>query len=194
MSKTNLVIIGNGMVGHRFVEEIIDKMQADKFNITIFCQEPRVAYDRVHLSSYFSDHSAEALSLVREGLYQENDINILLNEPVTLINRQCKEVHSQTGRIVPYDKLIIATGSYPWVPPIKGADGANCFVYRTIEDLDAIRDCASNCKTGAVVGGGLLGLEAAGALKNLGIETHVVEFAPVLMAEQLDAMGGEQLR
>ena len=194
MSKTNLVIIGNGMVGHRFVEEIIDKMQADKFNITIFCQEPRVAYDRVHLSSYFSGHTAEALSLVREGLYQENDINILLNERVILINRQRKEVHSQTGRIISYDKLIIATGSYPWIPPIKGADGANCFVYRTIEDLDAIRNCASNCKTGAVVGGGLLGLEAAGALKNLGIETHVVEFAPVLMAEQLDSMGGEQLR
>lgn len=194
MSKTNLVIIGNGMVGHRFVEEIIEKMQSDNFKITIFCQEPRVAYDRVHLSSYFSGHTAEALSLVREGLYQENDINILLNERVILINRQRKEVHSQTGRIVSYDKLIIATGSYPWVPPIKGAEGANCFVYRTIEDLDAIRDCASNCKIGAVVGGGLLGLEAAGALKNLGVETHVVEFAPVLMSEQLDAMGGDQLR
>lgn len=194
MSKTNLVIIGNGMVGHRFVEEIIEKMQSDNFKITIFCQEPRVAYDRVHLSSYFSGHTAEALSLVREGLYQENDINILLNERVILINRQRKEVHSQTGRIVSYDKLIIATGSYPWVPPIKGAEGANCFVYRSIEDLDAIRDCASNCKIGAVVGGGLLGLEAAGALKNLGVETHVVEFAPVLMSEQLDAMGGDQLR
>lgn len=194
MSKTNLVIIGNGMVGHRFVEEIIEKMQSDNFKITIFCQEPRVAYDRVHLSSYFSGHTAEALSLVREGLYQENDINILLNERIILINRQRKEVHSQTGRIVSYDKLIIATGSYPWVPPIKGAEGANCFVYRTIEDLDAIRDCASNCKIGAVVGGGLLGLEAAGALKNLGVETHVVEFAPVLMSEQLDAMGGDQLR
>lgn len=194
MSKTNLVIIGNGMVGHRFVEEIIEKMQSDNFKITIFCQEPRVAYDRVHLSSYFSGHTAEALSLVREGLYQENDINILLNERVILINRQRKEVHSQTGRIVSYDKLIIATGSYPWVPPIKGAEGANCFVYRTIEDLDAIRDYASNCKIGAVVGGGLLGLEAAGALKNLGVETHVVEFAPVLMSEQLDAMGGDQLR
>ena len=194
MSKTNLVIIGNGMVGHRFIEELIDKMQSDQFNITIFCEEPRIAYDRVHLSSYFSDYTAEALSLVREGLYEENNINVLLNERAILINRQRKEIHSQTGRIVSYDKLIIATGSYPWVPPIKGADGADCFVYRTIEDLDAIRECANHCKTGAVVGGGLLGLEAAGALKNLGIQTHVVEFAPVLMAEQLDAMGGDQLR
>lgn len=194
MSKTNLVIIGNGMVGHRFVEEIIDKMQSDQFNITIFCQEPRVAYDRVHLSSYFSDFTAEGLSLVQEGFYEEHHINILLNERVILINRQLKQVHSQTGRIVEYDKLIIATGSYAWVPPIKGADGADCFVYRTIEDLDAIAQCASHCKTGAVVGGGLLGLEAAGALKNLGIQTHVVEFANVLMAEQLDVIGGEQLR
>ena len=194
MSKTNLVIIGNGMVGHRFVEEIIDKMQSDQFNITIFCQEPRVAYDRVHLSSYFSGFTAEALSLVREGFYEENHINILLNERAILINRELKQVHSQTGRIVEYDKLIIATGSYAWIPPIKGADGADCFVYRTIEDLDAIAQCASHCKTGAVVGGGLLGLEAAGALKNLGIQTHVVEFANVLMAEQLDMMGGEQLR
>ena len=194
MSKTNLVIIGNGMVGHRFIEELIDKMQSDQFNITIFCEEPRIAYDRVHLSSYFSDYTAEALSLVREGLYEENNINVLLNERAILINRQRKEIHSQTGQIVSYDKLIIATGSYPWVPPIKGADGADCFVYRTIEDLDAIRECANHCKTGAVVGGGLLGLEAAGALKNLGIQTHVVEFAPVLMAEQLDAMGGDQLR
>lgn len=194
MSKTNLVIIGNGMVGHRFIEEVINKMQSNQFSITIFCEEPRLAYDRVHLSSYFSDHTADALSLVREGLYEENNINVLLNERAILINRQRKEVHSQTGRIVSYDKLIIATGSYAWVPPIKGADGSNCFVYRTIEDLDAIRECASHCKTGAVVGGGLLGLEAAGALKNLGVQTHVVEFAPVLMAEQLDAMGGEQLR
>lgn len=194
MSKTNLVIIGNGMVGHRFIEELIDKMQPNQFNITIFCEEPRLAYDRVHLSSYFSGHTAEALSLVREGLYEENNIKVLLNERAILINRQRKEIHSQQGRIVAYDKLIIATGSYPWVPPIKGADGSDCFVYRTIEDLDAIQECAKRCQKGAVVGGGLLGLEAAGALKNLGMETHVVEFAPVLMAEQLDVQGGEQLR
>ena len=90
--------------------------------------------------------------------------------------------------------LILATGSYPWIPPIAGAEGSDCFVYRTIEDLNAIEACARRSKRGAVIGGGLLGLEAAGALKNLGIETHVIEFAPVLMAEQLDTQGGEQLR
>ena len=93
MSKTNLVIIGNGMVGHRFIEELINKMQSNQFNITIFCEEPRIAYDRVHLSSYFSDYTAEALSLVREGLYEENNINVLLNERAILINRQRKEIH-----------------------------------------------------------------------------------------------------
>lgn len=80
------------------------------------------------------------------------------------------------------------------IPPIKGAETQDCFVYRTIEDLNAIESCARRSKRGAVVGGGLLGLEAAGALKNLGVETHVIEFAPMLMAEQLDQMGGEQLR
>ena len=194
MNKTSLVIIGNGMVGHRFVEEIIDKNLSDQFEITIFCEEPRLAYDRVHLSSYFNDNNAQALSLVSEGLYQTNYITVFMGERAVSINRQTKEVCSQTGRVVSYDKLIIATGSYPWVPPIKGAQGKNCFVYRTIEDLDAIRACASQSRKGAVVGGGLLGLEAAGAVKNLGMETHVIEFAPVLMAEQLDALGGEQLR
>lgn len=194
MSKTNLVIIGNGMVGHRFVEELLDKGKSDQFNITIFCKEPRLAYDRVHLSSYFSVHSTQALSLVRNGLYEKHHLNILLDEKAILINRQRKEVHSQTGRIVPYDKLIIATGSYPWIPPIQGAQGSDCFVYRTIEDLDAIKSRATYSKSCAIVGGGLLGLEAAGAVKNLGMETHVIEFSPVLMAEQLDVTGGEQLR
>ncbi len=194
MQKMNLVIIGNGMVGHRFIEELIDNKWVNDYNITLFCEENRVAYDRVHLSSYFSGHTAEALSLVKSGLYQEQGFNLLLGERAILINRQRKEVHSQSGAIIPYDKLIMATGSYPWVPPINGATGRDCFVYRTIEDLDAIKACSLRSKKGAVVGGGLLGLEAAGALKNLGMETHVVEFAPVLMAEQLDPMGGEQLR
>ncbi|WP_392566147.1 nitrite reductase large subunit NirB [Utexia brackfieldae] len=194
MSKIKLVIIGNGMVGHRFVEELIDKAPPEQFDITIFCAEAHKAYDRVHLSSYFSGHTAEDLSLVRAGFYETHNINILMNESAMFIDRQNKTVHSHTGRVVSYDKLILATGSYPWIPPIKGAEGSDCYVYRTLEDLDAIAACAQHSKKGAVIGGGLLGLEAAGALKNLGIEAHVVEFAPVLMAEQLDAMGGEQLR
>lgn len=194
MSNVKLAIIGNGMVGHRFTEELTDKAGAGQFDITVFCEEPRVAYDRVHLSSYFSHHTAEELSLVKPGFHEKHNITVLTNERVITVNRQEKVLHTNTGRTVHYDKLVIATGSYPWVPPIKGSDTRDCFVYRTIEDLNAIEACARRSRKGAVIGGGLLGLEAAGALKNLGIETHVIEFSPVLMAEQLDALGGEQLK
>ncbi|AGH80090.1 nitrite reductase subunit NirD [Psychromonas sp. CNPT3] len=194
MSKIRLVVIGNGMVGHRFIDDFVEKANLDEYEITVFCEEPRVAYDRVHLSSYFSHHTAEELSLVKEGFYEKHNINILIGERALTINREEKVIHSQTGRAVYYDKLVMATGSYPWVPTIKGNEGPDCFVYRTIEDLDAIEGSARRSKSGVVVGGGLLGLEAAGALKALGVETHVIEFAPVLMAEQLDAQGGQMLR
>ncbi|MEI2267356.1 nitrite reductase large subunit NirB [Erwinia sp. CGal63] len=192
--RTRLVIIGNGMVGHRLLEELTEKAAPGQFEITVFCEEPRVAYDRVHLSAWFSHHSADALSLVAEGFYEKHQINVLTGEKVLTIDRREKVVYSDQGRAVSYDKLVLATGSYAWVPPVAGADGSNCFVYRTIEDLEAIEACARNSRSGAVIGGGLLGLEAAGALKNLGMKTHVVEFAPVLMAEQLDAQGGQLLR
>ncbi|CAM3776327.1 nitrite reductase large subunit [Rouxiella silvae] len=194
MRKVRLAIIGNGMVGHRFIEDLLDKAAPNTFEITVFCEEPRVAYDRVHLSSYFLHHKAEELSLVSESFYADNQVNVLIGERAIALDRVNKVIHADGGRRVTYDKLIIATGSYPWIPPIKGADGADCFVYRTLEDLHAIEACAKVSKRGAVVGGGLLGLEAAGALKNLGVETHVVEFAPGLMCEQLDVMGGNQLR
>lgn len=194
MRKLKLAIIGNGMVGHRFIEAILDKAAPGQFDITVFCEEPRVAYDRVHLSSYFLHHTPEELSLVSQDFYAKNQVEVLIGERAITLNRQEKVIHSSNGRELHYDKLIIATGSYPWVPPIKGADGEDCFVYRTIEDLNAIQACARRSKRGAVVGGGLLGLEAAGALKNLGMETHVVEFAPGLMSEQLDEMGANQLR
>jgi len=192
--STRLVIIGNGMVGHRLIEELVKKAAPGQFAITVFCEEPRVAYDRVHLSAWFSHHTAEELSLVPAGFYPQHQIEVLTGEQAISLNRQKKIIYSNTGRSVHYDKLVLATGSYPWIPPVNGADGQDCFVYRTIEDLNAIEACAHRSKRGAVIGGGLLGLEAAGALKNLGIETHVIEFAPVLMAEQLDPLGGQQLR
>ena len=154
MSKVRLAIIGNGMVGHRFIEDLLDKSDAANFDITVFCEEPRIAYDRVHLSSYFSHHTAEELSLVREGFYEKHGIKVLVGERAITINRQEKVIHSSAGRTVFYDKLIMATGSYPWIPPIKGSDTQDCFVYRTIEDLNAIESCARRSKRGAVVGGG----------------------------------------
>ncbi|MEI8658562.1 MULTISPECIES: nitrite reductase large subunit NirB [Vibrio] len=194
MSKLKLVVIGNGMVGHRYIEDLVEKTDVSQMDITVFCEEPRAAYDRVHLSSYFSHHTADELSLVKEGFYEKHGINILLGERAINVNRENRIVYSSTGREIQYDKLILATGSFPFVPPIKGHESKDCFVYRTIEDLKAIEACAKNSKSGVVIGGGLLGLEAAGALKALGVQTHVVEFAPKLMAEQLDLAGGNQLR
>ncbi|WP_159739050.1 nitrite reductase large subunit NirB [Vibrio atypicus] len=194
MSKLKLVVIGNGMVGHRYIEDLVEKTDASQYEITVFCEEPRVAYDRVHLSSYFSHHTADELSLVKEGFYEKHGINMLIGERAINVNRDKHIVYSSSGREIKYDKLVMATGSFPFVPPIKGRESKDCFVYRTIEDLKAIEACAKKSKVGVVIGGGLLGLEAAGALKALGVQTHVIEFAPKLMAEQLDQAGGNQLR
>jgi nitrite reductase (NADH) large subunit len=193
MSKVRLAIIGNGMVGHRFIEDLLDKADADSSILPCSVKNP-VSPTTVCTCLPTSPTIPPKSSLVREGFYEKHGVKVLVGERAITINRQEKVIHSSAGRTVFYDKLIMATGSYPWIPPIKGSETQDCFVYRTIEDLNAIESCARRSKRGAVVGGGLLGLEAAGALKNLGVETHVIEFAPMLMAEQLDQMGGEQLR
>ncbi|WP_215782274.1 nitrite reductase large subunit NirB [Paludibacterium sp. B53371] len=194
MSALHVVVVGNGMVGQRFLEELVDKRWPGEFKITVLGAEPRAAYDRVHLSSYFAHHTDEDLALAKPDFYQKHGIRLCLGEAVRRIDRAGQFVETNLGQHIPYDKLILATGSYPWVPPIEGAGQADCFVYRTIDDLQAIERRARQARRGVVIGGGLLGLEAAGALKALGLETHVVEFAPVLMAEQLDRRGGEVLR
>jgi nitrite reductase (NADH) large subunit len=193
-AKKNLIVIGNGMIGHKFLELMIAKGSTQKWNLITFCEEPRVAYDRVNLSSYFSGKTAADLSLVEPGLYQENGIEIHIGDKAVAINREEKTITSANGLTVAYDKIVLATGSYPFVPPIKGNDATGTFVYRTIEDLEKISAYAKNCKVGVVVGGGLLGLEAANALKNMGLTTHVVEFAPRLMPVQIDDAGGSILR
>jgi len=190
--KMRVVVIGNGMVGHRFIEAAVTS-GAD-LDITAFCEEPRIAYDRVHLTEFFSGRGAEALSLVESGFYERHGVRVLIGDAAVAIDRAAKTVTAGSGTVVPYDKLIMATGSYPFVPPIPGNDRDNCFVYRTIEDLEAIATAGSAARVGVVIGGGLLGLEAAKALKDLGLQTHVVEFAPRLMAVQIDAGGGAVLR
>lgn len=192
--KQKIIIIGNGMVGHNFVEKLVDSEQFHQFEVTVFGEEPRAAYDRVYLSSYFSGKTAEDLSLVAPGFYEENGVDLRLKDKVVAIDRRAKTVTSESGETLPYDKLVLATGSYPFVPPIKGNDREGCLVYRTIEDLDAIQAAAESGRVGVVVGGGLLGLEAAKALKDLGLETHVVEFAPRLMPVQLDDGGAALLK
>ncbi|WP_027159986.1 nitrite reductase large subunit NirB [Methylobacter luteus] len=193
-NKQTLVIIGNGMVGQYFLADLVNSAAKDRYQVVTFCEEPRPAYDRVHLSDYFAGKSAEDLSLVEDGFFQNNAITLYLNDKVVSIDRQHKQVLSANGVTVDYDKLVLATGSCPFVPPVPGNGRDQCLVYRTIEDLEAITAAAKQSKVGAVIGGGLLGLEAAKALRDLGLETHVVEFAPRLMAVQLDENGGAVLK
>ncbi len=190
----SIVVIGNGMVGQHFLDAMAASPEKGSFRLTTFCEEPRPAYDRVHLSSFFSGKTAADLALADESFFADNGITIHLGDKAVSIDRGNKTVTSALGVTVAYDKLVLATGSYPFVPPVPGNDRKNCLVYRTIEDLEAIAHAAKSSKTGVVVGGGLLGLEAAKALQDLGLETHVVEFAPRLMAVQLDEAGGAMLR
>jgi len=194
MATQKIVVIGNGMVGQRFLEQLTNLLSSDAIELTVFCEEPRAAYDRVQLTSFFAGKSAMDLSVVPERFFEEKAITLRLNDPVIAIDTAKKTVRSGRYHAVPYDKLILATGSYPFVPPIPGHDRRGCYVYRSIEDLETIRAAAKRARIGTVVGGGLLGLEAAKALKDLGLETHVVEFAPRLMAVQLDEGGGQLLR
>lgn len=193
-TKKNLVVIGNGMVGHKFLENIINSDARDDYEIIVFGEEPYEAYDRVHLSEYYTGRSAEDLTLPAPGYYEKHGITLHKSSCVTELNRTEKTVTTDSGDTISYDKLVLATGSYPFVPPIPGGDQDGCFVYRTLDDLDAMKEHSRNSSRGVVVGGGLLGLEAANALRNLGLETHVVEFAGSLMPVQLDLAGGAMLR
>ncbi len=192
--KQRIVVVGNGMVGHKFIDNLVNHADAEKYHVITFSEEPRLAYDRVQLSKYFSGSTAEDLALTTVDYYHEKNIEFILKDKVIDIDFENKEVITASGRREAYDKLILATGSFPFVPPIAGNNGEHCLVYRTIEDLEAITYSATQSKVGVVVGGGLLGLEAAAALKAAGLETHVVEFAPRLMAVQLDEGGGKLLR
>jgi len=189
-----VVVVGNGMVGQRFLEQLVSRKNGASPEVTVFCDERRAAYDRVQLTSFFSGKSAADLSLVPAGFFDQHGIALRLGDKAVAIDRARKLVRSARGHELPYDKLVLATGSYPFVPSLPGAEWPDCFVYRAIEDLEAIRTAAGRARVGAVIGGGLLGLEAAKALHDLGLETHVVEFAPRLMSVQLDDPGGRLLR
>lgn len=188
---TRIVVVGNGMVGQRFLEKL---PAGQSFDITIIGEEPRPAYDRVQLSSFFAGKTAEDLNLVPAGFFEARGIEARLGERAVAIERDARVVVTAGGDQVAYDKLILATGSRPFVPPVPGRERNACHVYRTIEDLEAIRSGAAHARVGVVIGGGLLGLEAARALRDLGLETHVVELAPRLMALQVDDGGGAMLR
>lgn len=188
-----IVVIGHGMVGHKFLESLLAE-GGPAVRVTVLCEEPRPAYDRVHLSEYFAGKSADDLSLVAPGFFERDNVRLVLDAKATSIDRTARTVTVSNGETLAYDKLVLATGSSAFVPPIAGNDRADCFVYRTIADLEAMQARGANARTGVVVGGGLLGLECAKALRDMGLTTHVVEFAPRLMAVQVDDDGGRMLR
>jgi nitrite reductase (NADH) large subunit len=190
-----IIVVGNGMVGHKFCDKLTAKAAPGEFHLTVFGEEPRVAYDRVHLSEYFiPGKTAESLALADLNWYAERHIDLRLGNRISEIDREAKEVVTMDGSRVPYDVLVMATGSAPFVPPIPGVEKKGVFVYRTIEDLDGMKAHAAHSKRGAVIGGGLLGLEAAKAMLDLGItDTQVIEFASRLMPRQIDARGSAVL-
>jgi nitrite reductase (NADH) large subunit len=188
-----LIVIGHGMVGHKFLETLCGD-GGHGFDVTVLCEEPRPAYDRVHLSEFFAGRSADELSLVAPGFFERTGVNLKLNAKAASVDRAAKTVTLADGEVLGYDKLVFATGSSPFVPPVPGRERAGCFVYRTIEDLEAMQASGASARSGVVIGGGLLGLECAKALRDMQLDTHVVEFAPRLMAVQVDELGGRMLR
>ncbi|MER7760279.1 nitrite reductase large subunit NirB [Streptomyces sp. NPDC097619] len=189
-----IVLVGHGMVGQRYLEALAEHgITGRTHRIVVLAEEPRPAYDRVHLTSYFSGTRPEDLSLTPPGFMAEHGIELHLGDPAERVDRTARTVTTRAGRTHRYDTLVLATGSAPFVPPVPGREAPGCFVYRTIEDLLAIEEYARGRASGAVVGGGLLGLEAAGALQGLGLATRIVEFAPRLMPVQVDEGGGAAL-
>jgi nitrite reductase (NADH) large subunit len=195
----HMVVVGHGMVGHRLVEALRARDVDSSWQITVLAEETDAAYDRVGLTSYTESWDRALLALPGNDYAGDEQVRLLLNTRVTEIDRAAKSVMSADGQRHNYDALVLATGSYAFVPPVPGHDLLGCHVYRTLDDLDAIRAGAERVRdgghnsAGVVIGGGLLGLEAANALRQFGLQTHVVEMMPRLMAQQIDEGGGALL-
>ncbi|MEV7552771.1 nitrite reductase large subunit NirB [Amycolatopsis sp. NPDC089917] len=193
-----LVVVGHGMVAHRLVEAVRAEDKSGEWQVVVLAEETRPAYDRVALTSYVDTWDPSALALSGADYTGDPLVELRLGDAVASVDRERKAVVTEAGYEQPYDTLVLATGSRPFVPPVPGHDLPGCFVYRTIEDLDAIREAAQRPGRGrrsaVVIGGGLLGLEAAKALRDMGLSPHVVEMAPRLMPLQVDEGGGGLLR
>lgn len=192
--RRRLLVVGHGMVGHHLVTTLVTAGALGTWDITVVGEEPRLAYDRVGLSRLFAGTPAEELDLVDASLLDLPGLTFATGEEVVALDRDGRTATTSLGRRLGWDAAVLATGSVPFVPPLEGCDATGCFVYRTPEDVAAIREYASGRRSAVVIGGGLLGLEAAGGLRSIGLETHVVEFAPRLMPVQLDPEGGAVLR
>jgi nitrite reductase (NADH) large subunit len=189
----HVIVAGNGMVGQRFVDALVRADTDERWAITVVGEEPRPAYDRVALSSWFNGTTEADLCLVDDALLWGDRVDYRFGRLVDTIDTASQKATLDDGSVLGYDELVLATGSYPFVPPVPGHDLAGCFVYRTLDDLDRIRSWASGRTTGLVIGGGLLGLEAANAVRSLGLDVHVVEMAPYPMPQQIGEGGGRML-
>ncbi|MDP4156552.1 MAG: FAD-dependent oxidoreductase, partial [Bacillota bacterium] len=186
MNKKKLVMIGNGMAGVRTIEEII-KIAPEKFEITIFGKEPYPNYNRIKLSNILQgDTSFDEIIINSLEWYEENQIQLYTGETVEKIDVQAKQVMTANGLVAAYDELIIATGSESFILPIPGADKKGVTGFRDINDCEMMINQARDYKKAVVIGGGLLGLEAARGLLNLGMEVEVVHLMADLMERQLD--------
>ena len=200
-TKKKLVVIGNGMAGARTVEDIIARGGGDQFEITMFGDEPYGNYNRILLSDVLNgSHEASDIFLNPLSWYEQNGIRLHAGVRAERILRTAREVLGSGGVIEPYDHLIIATGSVPYIPPIEGLlleDGAyrpGVFVFRSLDDCHAITRYAAGKRCAAVIGGGLLGLEAARGLQNFSLDVHVIQRGTGLMNQQLDGLAGAILR
>lgn len=196
-----IVVVGGGMVAHRFTEAMRDRDADGRYRITVLAEEPRLPYDRVALTSYFTGRDPDGLALGDPSLWRDPHVTLRRDTRATSIDRDAKTVTSESGETHAYDQLVLATGSYAWAPPVPGADLPGVYLYRTIDDVAALRGWVESRARelkrpvrGVVIGGGLLGLEAAGALQSLGATSTVVQFSDRLMNLQVDQGGGEALR
>ena len=192
--RPTVLVVGGGMVGHKVLERAVERDLHRSHRLVLAAEERHPAYDRVHLSSLFDGATPADLALCEAGWYEEHGIELVLADAVRQLDTGARTATTISGRAIAWDSCVLATGSSAFVPPIPGSNAPGAFAYRTIDDLEAIRAWAAGCRRGAVVGGGLLGLEAANALRLLGLKVDVVEFAPRLMAVQLDDGGGAALR
>ena len=197
---THVVVVGAGMVAHRFVESLLSRAGAD-WRVTLIGEEGRAPYDRVGLTSFFGGATPDELTLDRGIIEDDPRIRFLPGDPVTRLEQAERRVVTASGQVVPYDHLVLATGSFAAKLKVDGFGHRGCFVYRTLDDVEALRTYVSGRAselgrplTGMVIGGGLLGLEAAGALQNLGVNSTVVQSSDRLMSAQLDLPAGNALR
>lgn len=194
-----ILVVGAGMVAHRFVESLLSR-GGTPVRVTVVGDEDRAPYDRVGLTSFFSGATPEDLTLDR-SVFDDDRVQLLPNDRVLRIDRSARAVTTRSRRTLDYDTLVLATGSYAARVAVDGADLPGCFVYRTLDDVESLRAFVERRShmlgrplRGAVIGGGLLGLEAAGALQDMHVDTVVVQYSDRLMSAQLDPAGGGMLK